>query len=111
VIREVAFSKLEDSPNLTAAFLQPDILHGTRSFAEQYPDTIVGTTPAKAIVIASMIDKMAVCRMLGLVLVLAAGAGLGVGIGTSSVQNGFACFAGVSTLLPLLISILQWAGT
>lgn len=100
---------MEYSSALTAAFFRPDILRGTGPFADQYPDAITGTALAKAVVIGSKVNTQAVLHLAGLALVLAVAAGLGVGIGTSSVQTGFACFAGVCTVLTLLIGILQWA--
>jgi hypothetical protein len=112
-LREVAFSKLEYSAALTAAFSRPDILRGTASFAEQYPDTIVAGTASssssKAVVIAQKIDEPAVFCLVVLALVLAVAVGLGVGIGTSSAQVGLGCFAGISGVFSLLVGILHWA--
>jgi hypothetical protein len=100
---------MEYSSALTAAFFRPDILCGTGPFAEQYPDTIAGTALAKAVVIGSKVNKQAVLCLAALALMLAIAVGLGIGIGTSSAHTGFACFAGICTVLTLLIGILQWA--
>jgi hypothetical protein len=100
---------MEYSSALTAAFSRPDILRGTGPFADQYPDTIVGTASAKAVAIGFKVNTQAVLYLAGLALVLAIAVGLGIGIGTSSVQTGVSCFAGVCTVLTLLIGILQWA--
>lgn len=83
-------------------------LHGTESFAEQYPDIIVGAAVGKAAVIALNVGKSVVFRPV-VTLVVDIGAGLGVGISTSSVQNRFSCLNGMRTVLLLLFGILRCA--
>ena len=105
---EVIVSDRISSTELTLAFYRPSLLHGSRPFADEHPDIMMGCNPQKTVVVALKLRKTVVLLLVGLALLVSILIGVIVGVVTHNVGNGIVTSSGIAAMLNIVLLVVFW---
>lgn len=104
--REIIFSSLELSPELSTSIERPELLQHLECFSQHFPDIVTGSMAKKFLVVVLQVKKQTVLRTTLCALLASAVVGLVVGLMAQSMQAGFACFGGLGAAISMALGIM-----